>query len=309
MIQPFSGSSVPPLEERELVRQFQLTRLLFEEMGGSLPHDQMMTKQLATALDVACGAGGWVLDVAQTSPHLQVTGIDSSEQCIAYAQRLANEGNLVNARFLTQDMQTLERGPFEPASFDLVNVAFIAPLLLTTDYEALMRSLVRLCRPEGILRWTEMELPITNGPAFEQLMALTCRALQTAGHTFTPPALLECDAIFAEWRRERGLPIQPVERRHLGITPMMGSWLRRIGCRMVESVPTAIEVSTGAQAHPCFVRQVEVFGQQITPFLCEQGVIPAADLAHLLTQVAEEIRQGGFCGLCFLLTAYGYTAA
>jgi ubiquinone/menaquinone biosynthesis C-methylase UbiE len=243
MIQPFSGSSVPPLEERELVRQLQVTRLLFEEMGGSLPHDHIMTKQLATALDVACGAGSWVLDVAQTSPHLQVTGIDSSEPCIAYAQRLANESNLVNAHFLTQDMHTLERGPCEPASFDLVNVAFIAPLLLTTDYEALMRSLVRLCRPGGVIRWTEMELPMTNGAAFERLMALTCRALQTAGHTFTPPSMQETETIIAAWRRERGLPVQPVERRSLGITPMMGSWLRLVGCRTVEAVPTAIEVS------------------------------------------------------------------
>jgi len=309
MIQPISGSSVPPLEERELVRQLQVTRLLFEEMGGSLPPDHIMTQQLATMLDVACGAGGWVLDVAQSSPHLQVTGIDSSEPYIAYAQRLANESNLVNARFLTQDLHALEKGPFEPASFDLVNVAFIASLLLTTDYETLMHSLMRLCRPGGIVRWTEMELPVTNGAAFERLMALTCRVLQTAGHTFTPPSLLECDAIFAEWRRERGLPIRLVERRHLGITPMMGSWLRRVGCRTVEYVPTAIEVSSGTQAHPCFVRQVEVFGQQITPFLREQGVISTADLAHLLSQVTQEIQQDDFCGLCFLLTVYGYTEA
>jgi hypothetical protein len=49
---------------------------------------------------------------------------------------------------------------------------------------------------------------------------------------------------------------------------------------------------------------VEVFGQHITPFLREQGVIPADSLSHLLTQVAEEIRQDGFCGLCFMITVY-----
>jgi hypothetical protein len=92
------------------------------------------------------------------------------------------------------------------------------------------------------------------------------------------------------------------------MTPMMGSWLRNVGCCAVESFPTVIEVSTGIPSHPCFIRQVEVFGQQITPFLCEQNVITATALAQLLSQVAEEIRQEDFCGLCLLLTVYGHKA-
>ena len=306
MIPPFSVPPAPPLEERELVRQFDLTRLFVEEMGGSLPRDYFIAQPGATVLDVACGAGAWVLDVAQHAPRVQVTGIDSSEQHVAFAQRRADEGTLVNAHFLTQDIHALETGTgrWTPASFDLVNVAFIAPLLLTTDYAALMHALVRLCRPGGSVRWTEMELPMTNGTAFEHLMALTCHAVHTAEHTFTPPSLQACDAIFAAWRREKELHIPAVQRRHLGITPMMGGWLRQMGCRM-ETIPTAIEVSSGTPAHPFFVQQVEVFGQQITPFLCAQGVIAAHGLAHLLNQVAQEIRRDDFCGLCFLLTVYG----
>jgi Methyltransferase domain len=311
MIQPFSVPSAPPPEKRELVRQFQLTRLLLEEMGGSLPCEQIMTEQLATVLDVACGAGGWALDVAQTYPALHVTGVDSNGQYVAFAQRLADEGGLVNVRFLTQDMHALATTSFDPdcpVCFDLVNLALIACELLTTDFEQLVQSLLRLCRPGGLLRWTEMELPITTSPAFERLMALVCQALQRAGQTFLPPAFQESEAIIAAWRQERGLAVQPYERRQLGITPMMGSWLRRAGCTLVEVFPTAIEVSSGTRAHPCFGQQVEVFGQQIAPFLREQAVIVADELAQLLTQVQEEIQQQDFCGLCFVLTAYGYTA-
>lgn len=311
MVQPRSGWSVPHIEERELLRQFQVTRLLLEEMGGSLPREQVMTEQLTTVLDVACGTGGPALDVAQTYPALHVTGVDSNGQYVAFAQRLAGEGGLVNVRFLTQDMHTLATAPFDPACpacFDLVNVAFIALGLLTTDYELLVRSLMRLCRPGGMLRWTEMELPVTTSPAFERLMVLLCQALQRAGQTFIPPAFQECEAIIAAWRQERGLEVQPYERRHLGITPMMGSWLRRAGFASVEMFPIAIEVSSGTRAHPCFVRQVEVFGQQIAPFLREQAVIATDELASLLTQVQQEIQQEDFCSLCFVLTAYGYTA-
>lgn len=307
MIQLDAHLRTSSIEERELMRQLRLTRLLLEEMGGSLPREQMIAQHLTTVLDVTCGAGGWALDIAQVSPFLHVTGIDSSEAHMTYAQRLAKEGGLINARFLTQDMRTLATGPFEPNTFDLIHVAFIAAELLTTDYPTLMHSLFWLCRPGGMLRWTEMELPLTTSPAFEHLMALVCQTLDAAGQTFVSSALLESNAIFTAWRRERGMTVTSPARRHLGITPMMGSWLRRAGWRNVTLVPVSIGVSMGTRAHPCFVRQVEIFGQHIAPFLCQHGVIASEELASLLRRVQEEIVQEDFCGLCLLLTVSGTT--
>ncbi len=306
MMHPDVQPTPAPVEERELIRQLQVTRLLLEEMGGSLPREHVAAKSLETVLDVVCGAGGWALDVAQRNPTIRVTGLDSSELHIVYAQRLANEGGLVNARFLTHDVHTLETGPFEPASFDLINVAFLAPALLHTDYAALMQSLTHQCRPGGLVRWTEMELPLTNSAAFERLMALTCQALDATGHTFVPPSMQEAHAIFNELRQERGEKMIPLERRNLGITPMMGYWLRAAGCWTVESFSLAQDVSGDAPAFPCFLRQVEVFGQQIAPFLIRQGVIAADALAQLLSQVVSDLRREDFCGLCLVLTVYGY---
>ncbi|HVB23442.1 MAG TPA: class I SAM-dependent methyltransferase [Ktedonobacteraceae bacterium] len=308
MVHHISTSPIVSVEERELARQLDITRFLLEEMGGSLPREQIVTKQLTSVLDVACGVGGWALDAAERHFGLQVTGIDRSEPHVHYAQRRANERGLVNARFLVQDMRTLDAKTLGATPFDLINVAFLAPMLLETDYEALLRTLFPLCRPGGILRWTEMELPVTNSPAFEHLMALLCRALEAAGHTFVPPALQETDAIFTAWRREVGRVVTHTPRRHLGITPMMGSWLRHAGCWTVESFPLAIEVSAETPSHPLFLRQVEDFVQQIAPFLCTRQVIAADALAHLLAQVVQEVQREDFCGLCWLLTVYGYKA-
>jgi ubiquinone/menaquinone biosynthesis C-methylase UbiE len=302
MAHHFPSPLPSPVEERELVRQLQLARQLFAELGGSLPRTQIDPAQVQTALDVGCGAGGWVLDVAHTYPHMQVTGIDLGGPCLAYARRLAEEGDLSNARFVVHDMRSFEQDDFSPDAFDLIHLAFLASTLLTTDYPALLRALFRLCRPGGMVCWTEMEFPITTSPAFEHLTALTCRALQTAGQSFVSPSLQELAALFACWRRETERIIQPDERRHLGITPMMGSWLRASGYHQVRHLPTAIEVSTGTGAHPCFVRQVEVFGQQIRAFLLEQQVISKNAWERLLSQVLDEVQQESFCGLCFVLT-------
>ena len=309
MIHPISTSPTVTGEERELARQLDVTRFLLEEMGGSLPREQVTTKQLTNVLDVACGAGGWALDAAERYPELQVTGIDRSAPHVQYAQRFANERGLVNAHFLVQDMRTLDAKALGATPFDLINVAFIASTLLETDYATLMQTLCALCRPGGITRWTEMELPVTNSPAFERLMALVCQALEAAGHTFTSPAMREIADVFAALRGKTGRVVTPTPRRHLGITPMMGTWLRHAGCWTVESFPLAIEVSADRHALPLFLQQVEIFTQQIAPWLCAQHVTTSDALASLLAQVMHELHDEDFCGLCWLLTVYGYKDA
>ena len=304
MAQHRSSPSLDPLDERELVRQLHLTDRLFKELGGSVPPEQVDLTQVRTALDVACGVGGWALDLAQAYPHITVTGIDTSNSSIEAAQRLGGEGGLMNARFVVQDMRALDAGRLPGAPFGLIHFAFIAPALLTTDYADLVRRLSQLCRPGGAVCWTEMELPITTSPAFERLITLTCRALQAAGHSFISPEAQELNAIFEERRRAAGIVISSYERRHLGITPMMGRWFREAG---YQHIPSAIEVSAGMPMHPHFVRQAEVAGLQITPFLLEQGVIDEEELTRRLSQMSKELHQESFCGLCFLLTVYAHT--
>jgi ubiquinone/menaquinone biosynthesis C-methylase UbiE len=309
MVKQIFTSPIISSEERELARQLEVSRFVLEQMGGSLPREQVTTKQLTTVLDVACGAGGWALDAAERYFGLQVTGVDRSEQHVAYAQRLANERGLVNARFLVQEMHTLDAKTLGATPFDLINVAFIAPMLLETDYAALLQTLFPLCRPGGTIRWTEMELPVTNSPAFERLMTLVCQALVVAGHTFTSPSMRETTEVFAALRRETGSVVTSTPRRHLGITPMMGSWLRHAGCWTVESFPIAIEVAADLPSLPLFLQQVEAFTQQIAPLLCAQKVTTSDALASLLSQVKQELQDDDFCGLCWLLTVYGYKAA
>jgi ubiquinone/menaquinone biosynthesis C-methylase UbiE len=303
MVQHILSSPITTAQdEPEFARQRQLTHLLIKAMGGSLPSTQLDPTQVQTALDVACGSGGWVLDMAKAHPAIQVTGLDTCEAALASAQRQAQTEDLKNAHFGVQDLHTLDTTCFPATSFDLINLMILAPALLTLDYQLLVQRLVALCRPGGLLRWTEMEFPLTSSPAFEQLVRLTLHALQQVGHSFIPLSLQAIAEVFDEWRREEGKPVVPVHRRHLGITPLMGQWLRKARYQHIRHFPTAIEVSTGTPAHAHFLRQVEVYTQQIMPFLFAQGVITEADSASLLTQIREELQQERFCGLCMMLT-------
>src|SRR5438128_9626496 len=109
--------------------------------------------------------------------------------------------------------------------------------MLTLDYAALAQSLYPFCHPGGMLCWTEGELPTTTSPACESLMEKTCQALQAAGHTFIPPSIRDIAALFEQRRREAGHEVRLYERRHLGITPMLGSWLRHAGYQHISSTP------------------------------------------------------------------------
>jgi ubiquinone/menaquinone biosynthesis C-methylase UbiE len=288
-----TSTAPAPLDEREVRRDLMLSHHLSEALGGAVPATLVDLATVHTVLDVACGVGGWVLDLACTHPHLQVTGIDASTRSIATAQRLAHEGGFSNVCFLACDPREVQeiddRLPGEP--FDLIHMAFVAPTLLSMDSSAWLRTLSKLCRPGGTVCWTETEFPITNSPALERLLALTCYALDLAECCCTPLSLLT--------HAEHTL------RRHLGITPLLASWFHAAGYQQVQQVLTAIEVSAGMEAHLCFTLQVEVFAQQIKPFFLEQGVVTAGAYEQLCTQVEGEVQRDTFCGLCFLLSVLG----
>jgi len=61
----------------EMARLAHQDRLLTKEMGGLFP-PQLDLSTIHNVLDIGCGPGGWVLDVAQAHPIISVTGIDIS---------------------------------------------------------------------------------------------------------------------------------------------------------------------------------------------------------------------------------------
>jgi hypothetical protein len=134
-----------------------------------------------------------------------------------------------------------------------------------------------LCRPGGILCWMEAELPITNSPAFERLTSLVCEALQRVGQSFIPERMWEWAELFAARSGKTGVDRSSYKRHHLGITPMLGRWLRDAGCgaqrerplysiwgideRVIHEAAYAIEASAEQPAHAGFVAQARRFAQ------------------------------------------------
>jgi len=72
-------------EQRRLTIQDQM---ITEAMGGVLS-EQADPSVFHRVLDIGCGTGGWVIEVAKTYPSMSLVGIDISNKMIEYASQQA----------------------------------------------------------------------------------------------------------------------------------------------------------------------------------------------------------------------------
>ena len=169
-----------PENVAEMARLLRQDRLITEGMGGLFP-EGLDLSGMRRILDVACGPGGWALEIASKYPQIEVVGVDISRAMIGYAR--AQVQGLANASFRVMDIQ--QPLDFPDDSFDMVNARFIN-FLPAAAWPRLMREFGRITRSGGVVCLTESEWwYYTNSPALESLNAMVIGALKRQGDSFT----------------------------------------------------------------------------------------------------------------------------
>jgi ubiquinone/menaquinone biosynthesis C-methylase UbiE len=95
-------------------------------MGGVLP-EQANPRAFQRVLGIACGTGGWAIEVAQTYPEMSLVGIDINLPMIEYARTQATAQH-VDDRVEFHVMDALRVLDFPDASFGMVNLQFASVL-------------------------------------------------------------------------------------------------------------------------------------------------------------------------------------
>lgn len=273
-----NGYVIDPENEMEMVRLMLHDHLVTRGMGGLFPEHYDLSI-IHDALDVACGPGGWGLDMARTYPKIQVVGIDISQRMIDYAQVQTWVRGLSNASFRV--MNVTEPLDFLDGSFDLVNARFLFGFMLPTAWPNLLRECLRVLRPRGIIRLTEAEWGFTNAPAFEKLCSLFTHALQRAGQSFSPTG------------------------QHIGITPMLKHLLRDAGYQNIQHMAYMIDFSAGTEAHDGFYQNLMTGLKLFQPFIVRWGNITQKEVEELYQQTRAEMQLDDFCAIWFLLSVWG----
>ena len=268
-------TDAPEEAARLLVQNDLLNRLLGKDPELSHYH---------AILDIACGSGGWVLDVARDFPQRMVVGIDRSPVMIEAAQRQAlvegqGQQALPNVRF--QQMDVLGPLDFGDGTFDYVHGRLLSSFLAAADWAGVLLECLRLLRPGGAIRLIEAELPITTSPGFEQMSSLIARAYAASGKSVSGG------------------------ERNIGITSALSRFLRAAGFLQVGYRPALLNFSAGEQEAYGMYQNVLVAFKLLQPFLLASGVASPADLDRLYGQTLAEMGSAEFDGVMLYLTAWG----
>lgn len=274
---------ISPENAVEMNRLMVQDRLLTNAMGGILAEQAQATiDELHDVLDIACGPGGWVLDVAFEHPEINVIGIDISKTMIQYARTQASVQNLENAHFET--MNILQPLVFPDHSFDLVNARYLQPFMPVTMWPPFIAECARITRPGGIIRLTEAENPgVSTSPAFQKLNDIALQALKVAEFSFS------------------------LTGYSLGLIPMQRRFLRDAGYQHIQTRASVLDFSVGTDAYPSYVRNLTIAYELAEPFFLKMGVTTPEELQQLRTQMADETARDDFCGINLYVTTWGRT--
>ncbi len=265
----------------EMTRLLNQDNMLTRNMGGIFPErtpDELT--DIHDILDIACGPGGWVQEVAYTYPDKQVTGVDISQAMIEYANAFIQVRHLSNALFRT--MNILQAFDFPDNSFDMVNARLLVAVVPRDRWPALIAECYRVLRPGGILRLTETEFDITTSAALETYLALIARMTHRFGMSFSPTGHL------------------------ISITSKLPSLLRATHFQHVNFRAHAIEYSYGTPAHSSLYQDYKAALALGRAFVLKNANITPQDYDQLCEQVFVEMQNEDFCDLWYLLTVWGY---
>jgi ubiquinone/menaquinone biosynthesis C-methylase UbiE len=247
-------------------------------LGGVLPEQPDPTR-FHRVLDMACGTGGWLIELAQTFPTIsQLVGVDISRRVID-AARVEAEARQVQDRVEFRLMDALSLFEFSNGLFDLTNLRFATSFLRTWEWPQVLGELQRVTRPGGVIRLTEANLPDgSSSPALLQLCLLLAQAYSQAGKYFRPQAN--------------------------GVAEDLAGLLEQQSLHHVQTRVYRPEVRTGTVEWQLFFEDMKYLFRTNVPFLLKWTRIPDSYEA-LYQQMLVEMQQPDFVVTNQTITAWG----
>ncbi|RHZ83284.1 hypothetical protein Glove_97g84 [Diversispora epigaea] len=152
-----------PNDDEELDRlhlQHFLLRYVWQRNFGA-PVKHILNQDGTKALDVGCGAGSWIFEMASDYPNTQFTGLDISP--IQPTEIKPKNVNFIKANLLNGL-------PFENDTFDYIFQRFLFSSIPKDSWPDVINELTRVLKPGGYLELVEINhIPFQLGPASIQL--------------------------------------------------------------------------------------------------------------------------------------------
>lgn len=262
----------------EMARLIKQAHLMTEHLGLFPPAIDLAHKR--RLLDIGCGPGEWVFEMARQLQEIQIVGVDISETMINYANTYASIEEIVNVSFEVMDVRAPLK--FSEHAFDVIHARFLSSFLSPTAWPALLSEYYRLLRPGGLVCSTEFEnMGIVTTPSLAHFNRLILQALHQTGQCFTQ------------------------EGEMMGITAVQARLLRDAGFQRIQQKAHVINYSMGMPAHEVMLENWRTVLQLIQPLLLRLNLATQEELGVLYERSLEEMEHDDFCAVIFYQTVWG----
>lgn len=268
VIDPESGAEMARLIDQDITISRAIGALF---PGGIVPESGQKV------LDVACGPGGWALEVAYEYPEVQVMGIDISQAMIAYANMRTQTQHLTNAQFRV--MNVLEPLAFADNSFDLVNARLMTSFLPRDAWPRVVKELARIARPGGVIIHTECEtFGESNIQSIEELSSVINEAMYRAGLYIG---------------KGKGVPAR------------LPQFLQEAGCTNIQQEQHVLDSSYGTPMHKASLENLRVGIQLVRPFVLRLGLVTPEKFDELFARSVQDMQSERMRGTWTFVTVWG----
>ena len=261
----------------EMARLSLQARLTTEAMNGAYPDD--ISSSPHAILDIACGPGEWLLNLASRYPQAEVIGVDISRRMIEYAQAQAKMRNLTNATFRVMDVtQPLD---FTDGLFDFINARFLFGFMNPVIWPKLVSECFRITKPGGTMRLTEGETPISNSRAVEAMYGYFLQSLQRSGRSALP------------------------DGRQIATTPLLRKFLHEAGWEGIQTKAHILDYSSGTEPHDAWIENEEKSFELMAPFYIRESGLTQDHFDSLYQQLQHDHQSESYYALFYFLSAWG----
>ncbi|KAI7875283.1 S-adenosyl-L-methionine-dependent methyltransferase [Lichtheimia hyalospora FSU 10163] len=133
-------------EMDRLIGQHFALKALFEGNIAKEALDRVHLEEGAKILDVGCGPGTWLMDVATERPDCELFGVD---MCNVFPSDIRPP----NVQFMHGNV--LERLPFDDNTFDFINMRFLMLALRQDEWIIALKEILRVLKPGGCFQSLE----------------------------------------------------------------------------------------------------------------------------------------------------------
>ena len=279
-----TSSSPPSIVQASRGNEVHLDALLhsylLQVQGGRLHPEHIAVNTMQSILDLGCGRGEWIFDLAKRYPKLRIYGIDSDEEALRQARVRRNTSSLHQVEL--RQMNLLQGLPIPDASVDLVHMRHVARYIKPEAWHPMIHECVRVLRPQGWLNIVELELCEISSPACLTLHRAMLQARAKLGRSL--------DATGST----------------LGVAQRLYSMLLHAGLYDVGYDVFTVDVGamSGNVAYH-FLSEIVSRAFVVKPLVVQQGIVENAAFDALVKQAQVELQAPDLCGWAILLSAYG----